>query len=578
MKKIIKIKIDDKEVVCPADISIMEAARKAGIDIPGLCWHPDFEAKANCRICVVEIKGRNKLQTSCSTKVEAGMEIRTDTARVKSARDTNIELIFAEHIEKCADCVWRFECKLLDFADKYKILITSFKDRKSRRKTYKFANAVEIDGSQCIDCRNCIDACGVLQNINYLELKGKGRQQEVVPTKKKDHHCILCGQCTVHCPVSAAQEQTQWEVVEPLLKNKKADKKSKKILVAQFAPSIRVSIGEDFGLPHGKLVTGNIVGALKELGFDYVFDVNFGADITTMVEAKELMERIEHHKTMPMMTSCCPAWVNYIELYHPDLIPHLTTVRSPHIHSGGAIKTYWAKKYKINPRDIVTVSIMPCTAKKYEAIRAEMKIDGNFPVDYVLTTREFSFLMKKNNIDLAKVKTQKADNPLGEYSGAAAIYGASGGVMESALRTAHHLGCGGKKTGLCHSRIDFKAVRGMDNVKSALVQVAGTRLSVAVVNGIGNIEEVIKNLDEYDYIEVMACPGGCIGGGGQPIPTTPEIRKKRIAALYKHDKSLKIRKAHDNKGVRAFLEWLEKQGRKVEHEVLHTKYKKKVKL
>jgi iron-only hydrogenase group A len=445
MKKNVKIKINDKFVSVSQGTTVMQAAKKAGIDIPGLCGHPDFKAKANCRICVVEIEGRKNLKTSCSVLVEDGMVVRTDTDRVKNARNTNIELIFAEHIEKCADCVWRFECKLLDFADKYKILISTFRDRKSRRKTYRFANAVEIDGTQCIDCRNCIDACSVLQNINYLELKGKGRHQEVVPSKKKDHHCILCGQCAVHCPVSAAQEQTHWEVVEPLLKQKKAGVKTKKVLVAQFAPSIRVSIGEDFGMPYGKVVTDNIVGALKELGFDYVFDVNFGADITTMVEATELMERISNHSTMPMMTSCCPGWVNYVELYHPELIPHLTTSRSPHIHNGGAIKTFWANKYKIYPKDIIVVSIMPCTAKKYEAARKEMKINGNFPVDYVLTTREFSFLMKKNNIDLKTVKKAKSDNPLGEYSGAAAIYGASGGVMESALRTAHMMGCGDKK-------------------------------------------------------------------------------------------------------------------------------------
>jgi iron-only hydrogenase group A len=578
MKKNIKIKINDKDISVPQGATIMQAAKKAGIDIPGLCGHPDFKAKANCRICVVEIEGRRNLQTSCSAEVQDGMVIRTDTDRVKNARNTNIELIFAEHIEKCADCVWRFECKLLSFAEKYKILISTFRDRKKNRKTYKFANAVEIDGSQCIDCRNCIDACSVLQNINYLELKGKGRNQEVVPTKKKNVHCILCGQCAVHCPVSAAQEQTQWEEVEPLLKIKKEGKLSKKIVVAQFAPSIRVSIGEDFGMPYGKLVTENIVGALRELGFDYVFDVNFGADITTMVEAEELMSRIKNHDTMPMMTSCCPAWVNYVELYHPELIPHLTTSRSPHIHNGGIIKTFWAKKYKVNPRDIVVVSIMPCTAKKYEAARKEMKINGNFPVDYVLTTREFSFLMKKNNIDLKTVKKAKSDNPLGEYSGAAAIYGASGGVMESALRTAHMMGCGDKKTGLCRDRIDFKTVRGIEDVKVATVQVAGTKLSVAVVNGIGNIEKVLEELKEYDYIEVMACPGGCIGGGGQPIPTTPEIRKKRIAALYKHDKGSKMRKAHENKGVTEVLKWLKEQGHKTEHGVLHTGYKKKIKL
>ncbi|MEA3398734.1 MAG: [FeFe] hydrogenase, group A [Patescibacteria group bacterium] len=583
MDKKIKVKIDNKIIYCQKGQTIMQAAKSAGINIPGLCGHADFEPKANCRICVVEIKGRNKLETSCSTLVENDMEIMTNSKRVKKARNMNIELIFAEHIEKCADCVWRFECKLLSFAEKYKILISSFKDRKKNRKTYKFANAVEIDGSQCIDCRNCIDACSILQNINYLELKGKGSEQEVAPTKNKNIHCILCGQCAVHCPVSAAQEQTHWEVVKTVLKNKK------KIVVAQFAPSIRVSIGEDFGLDYGKIMTGHVVAGLRKLGFNYVFDVNFGADVTTMVEAEELLNRLKGlsnkqkafnnsgpiSKLLPIITSCCPAWVNYVEFYHPELIPNLTTARSPQIHSAGLIKTYWARKKGVDPKDIVVVSIMPCTAKKYEASRAEMKIGGQFPVDYVLTTREFSFMLKKNNINFLKLKASQADNPLGEYSGAAAIYGASGGVMESALRTAYFMACDNGANNLCAPRIEFKQVRGMNDVKEASFHIGDKDLRVVVVNGIKNVEPVIENLDSYDYIEVMACPGGCIGGGGQPIPTNDEIRKKRIAALYQLDKKKLVRMAHDNQSVLKALKWVNEQGNTFEHSLLHTKYKKK---
>ena len=374
----IKIKINNKDISCQPGETIMQVAGKNGIEIPGLCNHADFCSKANCRVCVVEIEGHPHLHTACSTPVEEGMVIHTDSERAKKHRNINLELIFAEHIEKCADCIWRFECKLLHYAEKYKIKLTTFNDRKGSRKTYKFANAVEIDGTQCIDCRNCIEACSKLQNIDYLELKGKGIDQEVVPTSKKKPHCILCGQCAVHCPVSAAQEQSHWEVVEDILKQKRKNR----VIVAQFAPSIRVSIGEDFGMPYGKVVTGNVVTALRELGFDHVFDVNFGADVTTMVEAKELVERIENGGVMPMTTSCCPGWVNYVEHYHPELMPHLTTARSPHMHSGGVIKTYWANKMKINPKNITVVSIMPCTAKKFEAARPEMKIKGNYPVEY----------------------------------------------------------------------------------------------------------------------------------------------------------------------------------------------------
>ena len=584
----------------------MQVARENGVIIPGLCNHEDFPAKANCRICVVEISGRKNLATSCSTEVEDGMIIKTDTARVKRSRNLNIELIFAEHIERCPTCIRRYNCALLELADKYKIEITAFKDRKGKRKIYKFSNAVEIDGSQCIDCRNCLEACNNLQKINYLELKGKGVLQEVVPAtgekgfpfisrRKKKVDCIYCGQCSLSCPVSAAQEQAHWQPVEKELKNKS------KILVAQFAPSIRVSIGEGFGAVEGKIMTGQVVAALKKLGFDYVFDVNFSADITTIVEAEELIQRITpplslplgkgEKKSGPMFTSCCPAWIKYVEFFRPDLIPNLTTARSPQIHSAGIIKTYWAEKLKINSKNIVVVSFMPCTAKKFEAGRGELKIKGNLPIDYCLTTRELIWLIKKNNINFTKLKPLPPDNPLGEASGAAAIYGASGGVMESALRTAEYLTqtaqdsvCrdldkeGKPKEKFCDSaesrRIEFKEVRGLAGVKKAELIMGKKKIRVAVVNGIGNIKPVLDNLGDYDYIEVMACPDGCIGGGGQPIPTTAAIRKKRLAALYKIDGSSKIRRAHENKEAIEVLAWLKKRGR-LEHEVLHTKYKKR---
>ena len=579
MKKV-KIKIDNKIITCFSGKTIMEAAKENGIEIPGLCNHPDFPPKGICGICVVEIKGIKKLMTSCSTKVQDGMEIKTNTERVKKVRNLNIELIFAEHIEKCPDCIWNVNCGLLKLAKKYKIKIKRFVDRKKGRKTIKFANAIEIDGSQCIDCRNCIEACSVLQNINYLKLKGKGANQEVVENKKignKKIDCIYCGQCAVHCPVGAAQEQSHWDIVEKVLHDKS------KIVIAQFAPAIRVSIGEEFGLPYGKIATDQVVAGLKKLGFDHVFDVNFGADVTTIVEAGELLERLADAEKknpkskLPMITSCCPAWVKYVEFYHPELIPNLTTSRSPHIHLGGIIKTYWAEKEKINPKNIIVVSVMPCTAKKFESARKEMKVKNMFPVDFVLTTREFAWMMKRGCVDFAKIKGEQADHPSGEHSGAAAIYGGSGGVMESALRSARFFACAGdkkKENKICKLNPDFKSVRGLEDVKETVVSVAGAKLRIAVVNGIGNIEQVLEKLDSYDYIEVMACPGGCIGGGGQPIPTTDEIRKKRIAALYKIDKSKEIREAHRNKGVLEVLEWLEKQG-KLGHNVLHTEYRKR---
>jgi len=581
----VKIKINDKEIASAPDETIFVAAMKNDIYIPGLCGHPDFCAKANCRICVVEIKGRKALATACSTKVEKGMEIRTDSDQVRKARNTNIELVFAEHIERCPTCIWRVNCKLLDLADRYKIEIAHFRDRKANRKNYKFANSVEIDGTQCIDCRNCLDACNSMQKINYLELRGKGADQEVVPTSNKDIDCIYCGQCAVHCPVGSAQEQAHWGLVEKALTDKR------KITVAMLAPSIRVSIGEEFGLGT-KVMTGQIVAALKQLGFDYVFDVNFGADITTMVEAGELLERVKKNQeekeklqksknkipnsksqipnsVLPMITSCCPAWVKYVEFYHPELIPNLTTARSPQIHCGGAVKTYWADLKKINPKNITTVSVMPCTAKKFESNRKELKIDGMWPVDYVITVRELAWMIKKNKINFGKLKNQTVDNPLDEHSGSALIYGTSGGVMESALRSAEYLACKNKKK--CDFKVDFKEVRGLAGVKETVVEINKVKIRVAVVNCIGNIDQIIENLHNYDYIEVMACPGGCIGGGGQAYPTTPEIRKKRMEALYKTDKNLPMRSAFENKEVLKVLSWFKKDP-KLEHEVLHTSY------
>ncbi|MFA6393262.1 MAG: [FeFe] hydrogenase, group A [Patescibacteria group bacterium] len=595
MHKLITITINNKKIKCSPEETIFKIAKDNGIEIPGLCGHPDFPPKANCRVCVVEIKGRSKLVTSCSEKPEAGMIISTESERVKKSRNLNLELIFAEHIEKCPTCAINSSCRLLYYAEKYKINVRRFGERKTKRKTYKFANAVEIDGSQCIDCRNCVDACSILQKINYLEIAGKGINQEIVPSKDPETDCIYCGQCALHCPVNSAAEQTEWPEVEKLLQDK-----GDKTIVAMFAPSIRVSIGEEFGLPYGKVVTGQLTASLKRLGFDYVFDVIFGADITTVVEANELINRLKAKKqadinkssivnrqssipSLPMITSCCPGWVKYAEFYHPELLPNLTTARSPHVHLGGAIKTHWAEKSGLDPKKIVTVSIMPCTAKKFEAIRKELAIGGQRPVDHVLTTREFAFLLKKNNINLGKLKPESSDNPAlaGKNSanagaeqsdGAGSIYGASGGVMESALRTAASLIC--KDDKVCDNRIDFKEVRGMEGVKEAKVVIGGRELRIAVVNGIGHVGSVIKKLNNYDYIEVMACPGGCIGGGGQPIPTTPEIRKKRAEALYKIDKNARLRKAHENKGVMEILEWLKDKG-KLESQVLHTKYIKR---
>ena len=573
MKKIIKkesktfkVKLNGKSVLAYEGETILALAHRNKINIPSFCYHPDLSVKANCRVCVVEIKGAMKLKTSCSTFVEEGMEIISDNERVKKARETNLELIYASHVERCSGCSYRFDCNLLSTAKDYDLKITRFKDRKKTRKTYKFANAVEIDGTQCIDCRNCLEAC-INQGISYLELKGKGIDQEIVPKKDKKFACVYCGQCALHCPVASAQEQDQSLELEKLLKLKG------KIVVVQFAPAVRVSLGESFGLPYGTNCEGKIISALKKLGFNYIFDINFGADITTMTEAEEFMERLRNKKALwPMTTSCCPAWVAYVEFYHPELLPHLTTARSPHIHGGGAIKAYWAKKKNLKAEDIIVVSVVPCTAKKYEAIRPELKYKGKDLVDFVLTTRELAFLIKKNRIDFANLPEGKLEPMFNAGSGAAAIYGASGGVMESALRSVASFVCEKGKDPLCDARLEFKEVRGLEGIKEAQIELGGKKFKLAVVNGLGNFSKLLPNFSKYHYIEVMACPGGCLGGGGQPIPTTKAIKEKRMAGLYNLDKKRTIRRAHENKEMLAFYNFAKENA--LAKQLLHTGFKK----
>lgn len=429
---------------------------------------------------------------------------------------------------------------------------------------YLFANAIEIDLDKCIKCGACARACQLIQKTNYLKLEGaptdKPENKKLLAGYDENFDCIYCGQCTLACPVRAAHEQTSWQDVQKILENPAG-----KVVVVQFAPAIRASIGEEFQMPHGSVVTGQIVTALRKLGFHYVFDTNFAADITTIVEAEELVDRIKNHGVLPMFTSCCPAWIKYLEYYRPDLIPHLTTSRSPQIHLGGIIKTYWAEKMKLDPQNIITVSVMPCTAKKFESAREEMKINNMLPTDYEITTREFAEFMRSKKIDFANLTPSEADHPLGEYTGAAAIYGATGGVMESALRTALHI-----LTEKNDYEIEFTAVRGLTGIKEASLDLQGKKINIAVVNGIGNVKPVLDNLNKYHYIEVMACPGGCIGGGGQPKPTTDAIREKRLNALYQIDKNKKLRQAHLNEKAKEIIKWL--QENKLDHEVLHTHY------
>jgi len=645
MSKNIKIYINNKLYLAQKDQTILDVALKNKIEIPHLCKHPDLDIKGNCRTCIVEVKGLG-LVTSCSTEVTEGMQVKTESPAVKRARKMNLELIFAAHIEKCETCVYSDNCLILKYAEKYDLNISHFEDRKKNYPIWQFGDAIQFDASKCIDCRNCVEVCKLRQTCDFYEIADRNIETVVKPKGSPNvgtgldlsnsvdalgndinkFDCTYCGQCIVHCPVGAISGVPHWQQVNKLLEGKSAKGGSAsggKVLVAQIAPSIRVSIGEEFNQPPGKIVTGQLAASIKKVGFDYAFDVNMGADLTTYEEARELVHWLTSGKKRPMFTSCCPAWVKFVEFNYPEFISHLTSTNSPIMCSGPVLKTYFADYLKKDPRDIVNVMIAPCTAKKHEAGLAKHTIDLGWcierldlpnvacickdrsklkgvrvpAVDYVLTTREYAHLLHRHKIDLPKLKPIELDKPLGTYSGAAAIYGASGGVMESALRSADYFLRVLDETGsldsilkgenyqlkkkkysnISQSRIKFEEVRGQQGIKSAQVKVGGRQLKVAIANGLGNARKILEDLKagkvKYDYVEVMACPGGCIGGGGQPVPTNATIRASRAAALYNIDENLPIRTAHENPSV---LEIYQKYFHGEEcliEDVLHSKFK-----
>jgi iron-only hydrogenase group A len=561
--------IDKKEYTAQPDESILQVAIRNGVEIPHFCYHEDLPVGASCRTCLVEIEKTGKVVTSCTLKAADGLAVLIDSPKARKLRLKNLELLLAGHQESCPKCQNGLYCRVAEEIKKYGISTTKYKRPRIKEDLHKMCQAAEIDPQLCIACNKCVEICQKI-GIGFLEMKGKGSQTHVTYTRQPGVDCIYCGQCTVHCPVGAIREQNEIEPIEKALNDKK------KIVIAQMAPSVRASIGEEFGLPAGTDLTGQIYTAFRKLGFDKVFDVNMGADITTVVEAAELAERIKENKNLPMFTSCCPAWVKFMEFYHPEMLNHLTTARSPQIHSGGAYKTWWAEKEKVNPKNIVVVSFMPCTSKKYEARHKKLKINGLAPVDYVLTTREFAAMLKKRGLDLPKLEPSEVDLP-GTFSGAAAIYGASGGVMESALRTAYF-----ELTGQELEKIEFESIRGMEGIKKAQVAIGDRTLKIAVVSTAANAEKIIqeikKDKNAYDYVEVMACPGGCIGGGGQPIPTTLSIVKKRIEALYKIDSRMELRKAHLNPVVRDFFDnYLKRLPKAKQRKILYTDYSRKKK-
>jgi len=565
MKKI-TIEIDGKKIKCNEGENVLQVAIHNKIEIPHFCYHEDLPLDVHCRTCLVEVKG--VVRTSCDLVAELNMKVLTNSKKVRELRDENLELLLADHKKLCPQCQKGYFCKTAKLMKKYKITGAKYHRDKITAPIHKMCDAAEFDPQACIACNKCVEMCERI-GVCFLKLEGKGSKTHLAYNPDPKVDCVYCGQCTAHCPVAAVREQDHLTAVEKLLKNKKG-----KILIAQMAPSVRTSIGEEFGLPPGTNLEGQMCTALRKLGFDYIFDVNMGADITTYTEAIELAERIKGNGVLPMFTSCCPGWVKYAEFYHPEILPHLTRARSPHIHSGGAYKTWWAKEAGVNPKKIVVVSLMPCTSKKYEAGFEKLKIKGMYPVDLVLTTRETGSLLKKHKIDLPKLKKGKIDLP-GTYSGAGAIYGATGGVMESALRSAYYF-----ITGKELKKVEFKEVRGMQGIKTAKVKMGNRTLNVAVATMPKNFDKLIgdvkKHPKKYDYIEMMACPGGCIGGGGQPYPNSERIIWERIKALYRIDDKMKIRKAHKNPMVIDFFEnYIAKLSKPKQEAILLTRYNRK---
>ncbi len=567
----VHLTINNIPVEVPKGTKIMQAALKLGIDIPHLCYHEDQKIKAHCRLCSVEVVGKRRLLAACSTECWEGMEVHTDTQIVRDTQVSILQLMLANHNKDCLSCPRNQNCDLQRLCSRFNILKSPLPSVVKITPRIETNPSIVRDPSKCIRCGRCIRACKDVQGIAALTYAHRSSDIVVTTAYNKPMEatdCILCGQCSLVCPTGAIVEKDDTQKVLNALQN------PKKHVIVQVAPAVRVSIGDAFGLEPGAISTGQMVTALKLLGFDKVFDTNFGADLTIMEESAEFVQRLTKGGVLPMMTSCSAGWVNYIEKNFGDLRDHLSSAKSPMSMFGAIAKTYYPEHAGVDVHDIVTVAIMPCTAKKFEAARPEMGRDGMRDVDVVLTTRELIKLIKYVGLEFQQLPESDFDSPLGFGTGAGAIFGASGGVMEAALRTAYE-----KVTGKTLEKLDFDDVRGFEGIKETTVDLGGKTVRIAVAHTLRNarliMEQIKQGTCKYDFIEIMACPGGCIGGGGQPIGTTNAVRKKRMAALYQIDKSLPLRKSHENPEIiTLYKDFLGEPLSEKAHELLHTTYHK----
>lgn len=575
--KKINLTIDGKKVAVEEGTTILEAARKANIDIPTLCFLKEINEVGDCRMCITEVEGRNGFATSCIQKVEEGMVVHTNSKQVIEARKMVLDLILSNHHRDCLTCTRNGNCELQTLAMKYHVTNIRYEGTKNEHKIDDTSPSIVRDFNKCILCRRCISSCKKVQQVGAIDAIGRGFSSCISTVEDhslNDVNCTFCGQCIQACPTGALQEKDSTQLVWQKLQDPET------YVVVQTAPAVRVALGEEFGLPIGTNVTGKMVTALKRLGFHKVFDTNTGADFTIMEEGTEFIKRLKENDHLPMITSCSPGWVRYIEMNYPENLLHLSTCKSPHEMFGALLKTYYAAKQKLNPEKLFVVSVMPCTAKKYEREKEEMKNSGLYDVDAVLTTRELARMIKSSNMEFVELEEGSFDDPMGEATGAAAIFGVTGGVMEAALRSVCEI-----LTGKELEKIDFKEVRGQEGIKRAVVKLGEKEIKVVVASGLGNakiiMEEIKSGKADYQFVEIMACPGGCIMGGGQPIKSaklqeTVNIREKRAAAMYSIDEKSVLRKSHKNPVLqKIYQEFLGKPGEKLAHELLHTHYKKK---
>jgi NADP-reducing hydrogenase subunit HndD len=572
--EMVNIKINNMPLSVPKGISILEAARTAGIEIPTLCYLKKINEIGACRICMVEVKGARSLVTACVYPVNEGMEIFTNTERVRKSRKTTLELILSTHDRKCLSCIRSGTCELQQLCKEFGVDDEGRFDGANPVHEYDDSAIHMIrDNGKCILCRRCVAACQA-QHISVIGANARGFDTHIGSAFEKPLDsvaCVSCGQCIVNCPTGAIYEKDDTAKVLEAIND------PEKFVVVHTAPSIRVTLGECFGMHIGTNVQGKMVAALRRLGFDKVFDTDFGADLTIVEEANEFLGRVQNGGVLPMITSCSPGWIKYCEHYYPDMLDHLSSCKSPQQMSGAIIKTWYAEKMGIDPKDIVVVGIMPCTAKKFETKRENQSASGYPDVDYSLTTRELGRMIDSAGIFFKHLPDEEFDNPLGDSTGAAVIFGATGGVMEAALRTAVE-----KLSGKELKSLDFTEVRGTEGIKEASYTVNGMEIKVCVVSGLANantIMEKVKNgTADYHFIEIMGCPGGCVNGGGQPIQHAVvrnfvDLRARRAAALYEADKDMPLRKSHESEAVkRLYAEFLGEPGSHKAHEVLHTSY------